>query len=812
MLLILWPSNVIDAEDPEEELDYTDEYDTDYTDDFSDQFEFNIEDYDLSDWTNHEELGEELDRIEDESNGEVEVEVLGTSQNDRELYSARAGEGDRVLLIDSEIHGNEKSGTEAILSMLDTLGTDDSQEVELVLYELTIIAVPKLNPDGSEDSQRQNDISWEEVVENHPQLEDAEPAWYWNESANGFDVNRDFNPDLDYEPQPEDLPGTSADPGIFLSNEARILADLYQDLEAEFGEVEAYVNLHHMGTPQLEETGEDVTVALSYPPLGPEDNPKYDEWEDLDQDKSRRYTMAAANGMEEKADDDDYPVLARYINPDIFDLSGIALGAFGLNGSASILFEMAGQQPQTPYDEDLIEVVEDGLWGIANSMADGTVDDINGDDFYDIPKYWPDEPNVSEPGQYATDFTENAAGEAPEDWSPIWQGEEEQFTVLEDPNRLQHVAESGVRGLTSDEVGEIFGSAEMFGLVRGSNVQETLFELGFHMSGSSTNENMIYADAQIEDADSGESSIRIMERNGGSAEALASEELPFTLEEDEWYRVLLQRDADALRVKMWPNGQEEPEEWQAVEEQGSRYGGSVGISHATPGTVNEYAFIGVGIGGEEAPHAPDDILDPEDPGDAPAIENLQPTEDLSLSAGESVDIAFDSEPGLDASFSIRMPLVNTQSAPTELPMTETDDGHYVAYWTATSNVEAEGAEIEVAVTDEDGNENRETAEGRLDINVDEDSSEKDITIDNIRTMIEHSDETGEFASDEAFQALSTHLTAVNHYEQQNDAGKVVNHMEGFQDLLNDQQANEAISEKAFEDLQAQANAVIENWE
>jgi len=605
LTLSLWQTSEVNALEHPYEMNDMDEY----------EVEINIADYDLSDWTNHEELGEELYRIEEESNGIVEVEVLGNSHQDREIYAARVGDGDKVLLIDSEIHGNEKSGTEAILSMLDTIGTSDDPEVQKVLDELTIVTVPKLNPDGSEISQRQSVISWEEVVENHPQLEGAEPAWYWNERNGGFDINRDFNPNLDYEPQPEDLPGTSADYGFFLSNESRILADLYQDLEDEFGEVEAYVNLHHMGSPQLEETGEDVTVALSYPPLGPENNPKYDDWPELDQDKSRRYTMAAANGMEENADSDDYPVLARYTNPDIFDLSGIALGAFGLNGSASVLFEMAGQQPQTPYDEELIEVVEDGLWGIANHMADGTVDDINGDDFYDIPKYWPDEPSVSEPRQYSTDFTDDEVGETPADWSPIWQGEEDQFTVLDDPNRLQFLAGSGVRGLTSDVVGEIFGSAEIFGLVRGDNVQGTLFEIGFHMSGSSTYENGIYADAQMPDEDSDESTIRIMERHGGSTQVIASEELPFTLEEDEWYRVLLQRDADALRLKMWSDGEEEPEDWQIITTQGNRYGGKVGISHSTPGAINDYAFIGVGIGGLEAPHAPADILDPDLPED-----------------------------------------------------------------------------------------------------------------------------------------------------------------------------------------------------
>lgn len=105
--------------------------------------------------------------------------------------------------------------------------------------------------------------------------------------------------------------------------------------------------------------------------------------------------------------------------------------------------------------------------------------------------------------------------------------------------------------------------------------------------------------------------------------------------------------------------------------------------------------------------------------EAPVIENLQPTADKNLKAGESVKIEFDSEPGLKASFVIHMPLTNTGQVAnaTELPMMETSDGHYVGYWTATSNVVADGAAIEVKAVDSFDNETRQVAAGKLFINV-----------------------------------------------------------------------------------------------
>ncbi|MFE1245502.1 S8 family serine peptidase [Fictibacillus sp. NPDC058756] len=104
--------------------------------------------------------------------------------------------------------------------------------------------------------------------------------------------------------------------------------------------------------------------------------------------------------------------------------------------------------------------------------------------------------------------------------------------------------------------------------------------------------------------------------------------------------------------------------------------------------------------------------------DAPVIENLMPDTDKVLKSGESVKIEFDSEPGLDAVFVIHMPLTNAGEVAnaTELPMRETSEGHYEGYYTATSNVKAPGAVIEVIGSDDYGNETHERAAGKLYIN------------------------------------------------------------------------------------------------
>ena len=228
--------------------------------------------------------------------------MIGHSNRGRELYAARVGTGDRVMLVTSAIHGNEKTGTEALLHWLQHIGSSNTAETKALLEGITFVAVPMFNPDGGRLNRRQSDFTWDEVTRSTSFPLDTRPAWYYSRSAGGFDVNRDFTPDLSYEPRAQDMPGADALPGFFITPEARTLRKHYLALRDEFGGVDAYVDLHHMGPcEQIEGDGDFVTVTLDYPPLGPEDSTKYDAWPLLDQDKSRRFAYAAYLGMREHA-------------------------------------------------------------------------------------------------------------------------------------------------------------------------------------------------------------------------------------------------------------------------------------------------------------------------------------------------------------------------------------------------------------------------------------------------------------------------------------------------------------------------------
>jgi hypothetical protein len=349
---------------------------------------------------NHEQLGQSLAQLEQTSNGRVDVQVAGYSPQGRELWTARVGTGARVLLVTSAIHGNERTGTEALLGILKHLGSSGDAQTRQLLDEVTLVAMPMVNPDGGDLNRRINVKSWADTVADFPQLAGATPAWYHRLSGDGinlpgFDLNRDFNPDLNYVPRAADLPGRDTDAGFFLSPESRAIRDVYVDLRAEKGAVDAYIDLHHMGPCDLltggDQDGKLISVSLDYPPLGVQDGAAYKAaWPALDQDKSRRYALAVANGVTgQYGNQSPLAAVGRYFHPDAREYAGQGRSALALNGTGTVLFEVRGQQDDLGQKLHgmLVQSVRTGIESLLGGLATGSVDSLDGDDFLDLPDY-----------------------------------------------------------------------------------------------------------------------------------------------------------------------------------------------------------------------------------------------------------------------------------------------------------------------------------------------------------------------------------------------------------------------------------------
>lgn len=92
----------------------------------------------------------------------AEIESIGKSVEGRDVFYVRLGKGPINILLWSQMHGNETTTTKALLDFFNYVVHENGD----LLKEITLHAIPMLNPDGSKE--------------------------YTRENANGVDLNRDF--------------------------------------------------------------------------------------------------------------------------------------------------------------------------------------------------------------------------------------------------------------------------------------------------------------------------------------------------------------------------------------------------------------------------------------------------------------------------------------------------------------------------------------------------------------------------------------------------------------------------------------------
>ena len=96
----------------------------------------------------------------------IKSEVIGESEQNRPIYKLTLGTGSKKILIWSQMHGNESTGTKAVFDFLNFIKKEEkSSIVQKILTECTIQIIPMLNPDGA--------------------------LAYTRINANGVDLNRD---------------------------------------------------------------------------------------------------------------------------------------------------------------------------------------------------------------------------------------------------------------------------------------------------------------------------------------------------------------------------------------------------------------------------------------------------------------------------------------------------------------------------------------------------------------------------------------------------------------------------------------------
>ena len=91
-----------------------------------------------------------------EKSPKIQIDQIGSSEEDREIFQFSLGRGKRKILIWSQMHGNESTGTKAVFDLLNYLIGSNEAIIDLILSECTIKIIPILNPDGAQRYTRVN--------------------------------------------------------------------------------------------------------------------------------------------------------------------------------------------------------------------------------------------------------------------------------------------------------------------------------------------------------------------------------------------------------------------------------------------------------------------------------------------------------------------------------------------------------------------------------------------------------------------------------------------------------------------------------
>ena len=100
--------------------------------------------------------------------------------------------------------------------------------------------------------------------------------------------------------------------------------------------------------------------------------------------------------------------------------------------------------------------------------------------------------------------------------------------------------------------------------------------------------------------------------------------------------------------------------------------------------------------------------------EAPVLQNVEPKDVQYIRPGDKVEVSFSSNTtGGIANFEVNLPSLNNAKTLTSANMEEVQPGLYKGIWNVPTNVNMNGATIEVSLTDKAGNTTIEEAEGKL---------------------------------------------------------------------------------------------------
>ncbi|MFL0507008.1 M14 family zinc carboxypeptidase [Ureibacillus sp. 179-F W5.1 NHS] len=380
----------------------------------------------LSSYMSNAELATKLQKLEASSNGKMKLEVAGYSNLAPDGYQTEADKGEPIyvakfgdndpnkkrILITAQIHGNEQIGAEAAIDIIQKLSSN-GKEVEEILENVSIWIMPRINPEGADNQYegkwyptRYTHQTW--LPENIGLPADTVAPWYYNSDGSeraqnnegrvvygipGYDQNRDYNPNLDFRVENQDLSevasflnsqstNNSKYGGFYVTAEARTVTSVFKEFQPD-----VYVDVHHRGFNTVsDEDNRSVPVQFAAVVADPYTDPFTGEQYEVDEDVlTLAKQVNALSALTLQKGQSHFGAVQKY--PDV-NLPGTALGAFALNDTSIMLIEIKGQSQTLGQKQAgmLKETVTQPLFAVFQGLADGSIYEVDTQVYDDIPE------------------------------------------------------------------------------------------------------------------------------------------------------------------------------------------------------------------------------------------------------------------------------------------------------------------------------------------------------------------------------------------------------------------------------------------
>lgn len=272
----------------------------------------------------YEELWSTLETMENRAQGAFDLSPAPlTSNTGREIPVVTVGDGPRSVMYIANQHGDEFVVSEAMINLLRRI-SGNSPTAAAIRDELTVTVVPRVNVDGFDadvTDAEGNTTPWRQNYD-----PTCTVACEFYAEGRGYDMNRYHS----YSDNAFDHPYLPGDDDLNPVPESIAMRLLWEERRPEL-----VVDFHHQGS-YVDEDGRLITGSTMWPnaleeaeALGIED-----EFADTIT-RSQRAVSVMLTELEQYG----FANITRYPST---TTPGIARNAYGLLGSASVLFEMRG--------------------------------------------------------------------------------------------------------------------------------------------------------------------------------------------------------------------------------------------------------------------------------------------------------------------------------------------------------------------------------------------------------------------------------------------------------------------------------------